>query len=113
MTSDLPKDYDPDAVNAAVRRLNATEYIQYETLDDFHNVDAEVIINQPKLETPEQRAEFFAALEEARLATKGCLIFDQPEFVDAGSPNVRMLMLDLDDETGAVRYYMTKKIGKD
>ena len=111
--SELPKDYDPDAVNAAVRRLNATEHIPYEKLDDFHNVDAEVIINQPKLETPEQRAEFFAALEEARLATKGCLIFDQPEFVDAGSPNVRMLKLDLDANTGAVHYYMTKKICED
>ena len=111
--SDLPEDYDPDAVNAAVRRLNATEYCPKEKLDDFHNRDAEAIINQPRLETPEQRAEFFAALEEARLATKGCLIFDQPEFVDAGSPNVRMLMLDMDNETGAVRYYMTKKIGKD
>ena len=96
-----------------MRRLNATEYCPKEKLDDFHNRDAEASINQPRLETPEQRAEFFAALEEARLATKGCLIFDKPEFVDAGSPNVRMLMLDMDNETGAVRYYMTKKIGKD
>lgn len=110
--SDLPEDCDPDAVNAAVRRLNATEYYPKEKLDDFHNADAEVIINQPRLETMDQRTEFLAALEEARSATKGCLIFDQPEFVDAGSSNVRMLMLDLDEETGAVRYYMTKPIGK-
>lgn len=107
---DLSKDYDPAAVNAAVRRLNTTEYYPKENLEDFHNADAEAIINQPKLETPAQRKEFFAALEEAWTATKGKLVFDEPEFVDAGTENVRMLKLDMDKDTGEVRYYMTKPI---
>lgn len=104
----FPEGCDPDAVNAAVRRLNATQYHPWENMDDFHDKDGEVFINQPKLETPEQRAEFFAALEEVRIATKGGLIFDKPEFYDGNTPNVRMLMLDMDKDTGAVRYYMTK-----
>ena len=79
-------------------------------MDDFHDKDGEVFINQPKLETPEQRAEFFAALEEVRIATKGGLIFDKPEFYDGNTPNVRMLMLDMDKDTGAVRYYMTRPV---
>ena len=107
---DLPAEADPDAVNASVRRLNDTEYSPKETLDDFHNREAEAIVNQPKLETPDQRREFFEALEEARLATKGSLVFDRPEFVDNSTMNVRMLMLDLDAETGKTRFCLTKPI---
>ena len=107
---DLPSGCDPDAVNAAVRRMNATEYHPKDDPGDFHYADAEAFINQPKLETAAQRAEFFAALEEARIATKGGLIMDRPEFVDTSSVNVRKLMIDMDAATGAVRFYMTRPL---
>lgn len=107
---DLPDVCDPEKVNNAVERLNKTEYCPQKRLDDFHNRDAEAFINQPRLETEAQRKEFFAALEEARIATKGRLIFDQPEFVDASTMNVRMLMLDMNEDTGAIQYYVTKDI---
>ena len=108
--TDLSNDCDLDSINAAVGKLNFAEYYPQKRLDDFHDVNAEVIINQPKLENEDQRNIFFSALHEAKLATKGALCFNQPKFVDASTSNVRMLMLDMDAETGEVRYYLTKPI---
>lgn len=110
LSSDLPDDCDPERVNAAVNRLNATEYYPQTIMDDFRDEDAEVFINQPRIETKAEQKEFLAALEEARVATNGSLVIDHPEFVDASTVNVRMLMIDMDRDTGALRYYMTKEV---
>ncbi len=102
--------HDLDAVTAAARAISATEYFPREEPIDFRNPEEVLYVNQPKLETAEQRAAFFSALEALRLATNGEFFFDQPQFFDDSTQNVRILMLDLDRETGAVTTYMTKPI---
>ncbi len=102
--------HDPDALNEAARVLNETEYYPKDGPIDFRDPGMELFINQPKLETAEQRDAFFRALEAMRVATGGEMIFEQPEFFDWTDGEVRKLMLDMDHDTGALRFYMTKPI---